>query len=838
MRTPLLALLLCFSYSLSLATDRIQLSESPQWLFPINPDFKKKPVAKNISDGYYLELYDQQVNLITNTRYIHYIRNIINETGVQNASEVSVTFSPQYQHVVFHTVSLIRNGKVISKLKPGQIRVVDEESGASDFLYYGQKRAFVIIKDVKKDDRLEFAYSITGFNPVFKNKYSDEMYFSSSTAVCNYFETIVAPETRKLNFHSFNGAPYPQIEMRGNARVYHWSNPTTTTWESQPGVPSWFDNNPYVSITEYNNWQEVISWGNELFNYYKHSLSANLQNKIAHWKKIAKGDKEQFAILAIRYVQDQIRYLGLEMGENTYKPHPPSEVFQHSYGDCKDKSLLLSIILQSEKIPAYVAMLNTSKKGTMVKAAPSPGEFDHAIVAIERSSGYIYVDPTISQQRGELVNLYIPNYGYALVIRDGANALQPVEPDVFNITHIDEKIEAKYLDSSLLEVTTLYQGGKADYMRSSLAGTSTSELEENYIQYYKKSFDDIQQSEAITIKDDSSKNILTVKESYTIPELWSLNAQGKEAFEVSARPIYEMMPDPSDIVKNAPLALNFPSTTYYTLTIVMPEIWQFPLKELHIKNSSYQFDYTPEVSGRVITLKYVFKVLKDHVPPEELVQYKANYKTIVDKLSFELHRSTPSSPSASPLGSNLNWPTVWFSFAVMMALSFLFRYMNKRQINIVYSERPGWPISSWLVLLGILLAVSCVVQLVGVFTSNYFDRSVWATLREDGGLGLQAVSLLELGLDLIWISGGAACFYWFICRRDIFPRMFIGYVASILIGDAILLALYNYVPYPSSYGDLAMMMGAELFRTSIYGFIWITYVLKSDRARNTFVRRA
>ena len=835
MRIVFLAALQCISYSMSLATDRIEFGAAPSWLFPVKPDFSKKPVAKNISNGYYLELYDQQVNLLTNTRYIHYIRNIINETGVQNASEVSVSFSPQYQQVVFHTVSLIRNGKVISKLKPGQVKVVDEEPEASDFLYYGQKRAFVILKDVQKNDRLEFAYSVTGFNPVFKNKYSDKIYFSSSTAMCNYFETIIAPETRKLNFRSFNGAPDPDIKTAESANIYHWSNPSTKTWESHPGVPTWFDNYSYISITEYNSWEEVIRWGTELFNHYQHYLPPALHDKIAQWRKITKGDKEQFAILAIRFVQDEIRYLGLEMGENTYKPHPPAEVFQHSYGDCKDKSLLLAMILQNEKIPAYVAMLNTTKKDAMTQAAPSPGEFDHAIVAVKRSSGYIYIDPTITHQRGELVNLFIPSYGYALVINEGETGLSLMEPDVFNITHIDEKLEVRYLDSSRLEATTRYEGGKADDIRGSLSGLSMAELEENCIQYYQKLFDDIHQSDSITIKDDSLKNIVTIKESYSIPQLWNVNADGKEAFEVFAKAIYERIPDPSDIVKNTPMALSFPSTTYYTLTMIMPDEWKFPLKPFHIKNNSYQFDYTPELSGNVITLKYNFKTFKDHVPPEELAQYKADYKKIVDKLSFELYRSNPAAPSTNPFGG-LNWSMVWTSFGIMMAFSLLFRYLNKRRVSLTYNDRPAWPIGSWLVLLGVSLAVSSTITLVGIFTNNYFDKSVWDTLGEDGGVALQSISILELALDLIWICGGAACFYWFIRRRDIFPRMFIGYVGSILVGQAILLVLYSYIPLPSSYGDLSTMMGAQLFRTCFYGLIWITYILKSDRVKNTFVK--
>lgn len=329
-----------------------------------------------------------------------------------------------------------------------------------------------------------------------------------------------------------------------------------------------------------------------------------------------------------------------------------------------------------------------------------------------------------------------------------------------------------------------------------------------------------------------------MKELYAVPQLWSTNAEGKEAFEVFAKAIYDLIPDAADIVKNAPMALSFPSTTYYTLSIVMPELWEFPVKELHIKNNSYQFDYIPEVSGRVITLKYTFKTLKDHVPSEELVKYKADYKKIVDRLSFELYRLSPSATSTNPFGGNLNWSIIWFTFGVIVGLSFLFRYLNKRSVGIPYIEGPAWPIGSWLVILGISLAIGSILQFVEIFTNNFFDRSVWILLGEAGGMALQLVFVVELTLQLIWISGSIACFCWFISRRDIFPRMFIGYVGSLLIGQVILLVLYSYIKYPSSYGNLPVAMSAELFRTCVYAVIWITYVLKSQRVKSTFVKTA
>src|ERR1700710_1447980 len=82
------------------AIEKVNIGALPSWLYPIRPNLDKKPVARDISNGYYFECLDFQTNLLTNTEYTHFVKHIVNESGVQNASEISVTFAPQFQQVL------------------------------------------------------------------------------------------------------------------------------------------------------------------------------------------------------------------------------------------------------------------------------------------------------------------------------------------------------------------------------------------------------------------------------------------------------------------------------------------------------------------------------------------------------------------------------------------------------------------------------------------------------------------------------------------------------------------------------------------------------------------
>ena len=77
-----------------------------------------------------------------------------------------------------------------------------------------------------------------------------------------------------------------------------------------------------------------------------------------------------------------------------------------------------------------------------------------------------------------------------------------------------------------------------------------------------------------------------------------------------------------------------------------------------------------------------------------------------------------------------------------------------------------------------------------------------------------------------------ALLYWFINRRDIFPRIFLWYAGSRVVGEVLLLCLY-YLAFPGS--ELATNKNYDLAATLIYSIVWGIYILRSERVKNTFL---
>ena len=123
-------------------------------------------------------------------------------------------------------------------------------------------------------------------------------------------------------------------------------------------------------------------------------------------------------------MQDEIRYLGIELGPHSHQPHPPAQVLARRYGDCKDKALLLAVALRELGIEAYPVLVNTALRERVADLLPSPFAFDHVITQVRFQGRQYWFDPTVSLQRGGLAQHYNPDFGRALAVRAEATALK------------------------------------------------------------------------------------------------------------------------------------------------------------------------------------------------------------------------------------------------------------------------------------------------------------------------------------------------------------------------------------------------------------------------------
>jgi hypothetical protein len=96
---------------------------------------------------------------------------VVNNVGVQNASEINISFDPAYETISFHFIRIIRNGEIINKYKEKEIKVIQREDNLESKIYDGSLTAYLSLSDIRLGDIIEYSYTIKGRNPIFNNKY-------------------------------------------------------------------------------------------------------------------------------------------------------------------------------------------------------------------------------------------------------------------------------------------------------------------------------------------------------------------------------------------------------------------------------------------------------------------------------------------------------------------------------------------------------------------------------------------------------------------------------------------------------------------------------------------
>jgi hypothetical protein len=127
-------------------------------------------------------------------------------------------------------------------------------------------------------------------------------------------------------------------------------------------------------------WSEMGHWYNGLLQG-RRDASPAIKQKVTELTANQSTTFGKMKALA-GFMQQDIRYVAIELGIGGWQPHAADETFAHRYGDCKDKATLLASMLKQLNIDSYHVVINTERGGVTPNTPPHIGSFNHAILAI------------------------------------------------------------------------------------------------------------------------------------------------------------------------------------------------------------------------------------------------------------------------------------------------------------------------------------------------------------------------------------------------------------------------------------------------------------------------
>jgi transglutaminase-like putative cysteine protease len=647
-----------------------------------------------------------------------------------------------------------------------------------------------------------------------------------------YFSLQVSA-ARKLNMKTFNKVPNPLITQANGQKHYVWESFQVPPGDDGSNTPGWYDTYANVEISEYNTWAEVINWALKV-NPVATSLSSELAQRVAKLKADAGKDKEKYFREAVKIVQDEVRYMGIEIGEYSHRANHPENVFNQRYGDCKDKALLLASMLRANGIEAQMVLVNTSLGDKIDRLLPTTTAFNHAVVVATLNGKQVWVDATTSYQRGKGSEIYFPNYGKGLQLKMGNNALVdiPLSPtgkmttrEKYTVTGVKKKVR--------LDVTTTYTLNQADDVRSRLASSGIYTAEKNYLKYYAKIYPKIETKDSLIVKDDEEKNELITIESYLIPDFFTPDSTNKGTYQAGfyANCIDEQLPTITNQTKN-PVSLNYPFDVDYTIEVTLPLGWDITERNYAIKREAYTFVSNYRASGNSLLLHYQFSFLKGFIPLNQLEEARKDISLLKDKKLSYSFTYTPGDaiPAGATPQANV-WMIILAAVTLLSCVGLAIWIYHKETPRVVFAPGASFvPIGGWLILIVIGLFVTPLNVARIFFDADYFSMPAWNVYaHHSGNFIFRALLIWETVGNIIVFCLAVFCLVLLLNKRDILPNAIIVY-----FGFCVVLTLVDYcLAVNLNKGSTSSI--SSLMRSIVIAAIWIPYFKRSTRVKETFI---
>lgn len=609
----------------------IVVTPAPSWVKPVEYNANAVDVANLQGQGEAVLLFDRQIYLRGSERQIfsHSVTQVVHESGLERAAHIAIDFDPSYQQLQFHYVYIHRGGQRVAQLNLKSMRLVQREKSLENQIYDGTKTANLFLEDVRVGDLIEYAYTRKGVNPVFAGKSSGQIDMQWSVPVQELRMRLLTETGRPLQLRYLNRAPLPTEEAAPQGmKALTWSFSNVTGLRVKDDAPDWYD--PYMAVqySDFADWRAVVAWAEPLYQPPA-VLPAEVQQEVTRLWGLHFSAHER-AVQALRFVQKNVRYLGIEVGASSHAPTAPELVMKRRFGDCKDKSLLTLTMLRALGIEAHAALVHTKLRRGTAEQLPMPVVFDHVIVKAVIDGQVFWLDPTRPPQEGTLESISQPDFGYALVIAPQESTLTAMVPGASSVYYRRSLAE---LDASAgpgreasLSAVSFFEGRSAEILRQRLASVPRRELEKQFLNQWARYYPSIAPQGAFVVSDDVVANQIVLTERYIIADFWSAQGGDKVDAYVPSPLVYEYLRAPGASVRIEPLGLQHPVDVSETTYVRVPKTWKFKDGTTVITDPAFQLTSTLSAKAGMVTLRDAYKSTADHVPANGMAAYLANAK--------------------------------------------------------------------------------------------------------------------------------------------------------------------------------------------------------------------
>ncbi len=561
----------------------------PSWITSLTEGTAPVPAGSGMHYG----LTDHQVKIEHDRSidYWHVIRVVDEAGGLGTAAQIQAWFDPSYQTLVMHKLEIVRAGTRINKLDPKKIELLHRETQLDYRMYDGLVTASIVLDDVRVGDRIEYSYSIRGSNPVFGDKFVTSAWVKQQIGPASLYRMrILAPESREIHYMA---GPEMQVtsSITAGQREILFTQTSVPQLIIDPLAPETIYLADQIQISEFDDWASVAHWGTSLFEI-SGTISEELRQR-ANSIRAATTTPEERLRAALEFVQNDVRYFGMEMGESSHHPTAPGKVLEQRFGDCKDKVTLLIALLRQLSIDATPVLVSTHYRDELAGMLPSPLAFNHVIARVVIADHVYFLDATRSGQTGPFEQRASVGLGRGLELTPTSTALSEL-PSAENEERVaveDVITVSDFTKDPTLEARVTLSGELAEGLRLSVASQPLEQLETRLITSYGRFYPRIHAEDHLKVVEEPNRNAVTMVQHFTLPGFWKFPEEKALYADIGFWNISATLQLPEDPRRSRPWRFAYPGTYRERAIVNFPEdVYTTPASQTFDDPGSH-FDY-------------------------------------------------------------------------------------------------------------------------------------------------------------------------------------------------------------------------------------------------------
>jgi hypothetical protein len=201
---------------------------------------------------------------------------------------------------------------------------------------------------------------------------------------------IILPSEKSLKYEILGLDAEFRVEASGPDQVYTLTASDRPQVKPEEHMPPLEEIGARVVFSTYPDWPEACRAFSRSFEQAVRP-TAEIKALASDLIKGA-GTPEERAARLFLFVAKDVRSVSLPFGEGGLDVHEAGTVLKNRYGDWKDKSALLTALLQAAGLEAFPVLAN-SRAIPVVMEVPTLKQFDCVLVAVPQSSGFLFLDP-------------------------------------------------------------------------------------------------------------------------------------------------------------------------------------------------------------------------------------------------------------------------------------------------------------------------------------------------------------------------------------------------------------------------------------------------------------